>query len=144
VSGVPCRPLRRTDQASVASFFRWRQRGDGGDVGCSHQFDGSSHPRIGVRDASARIDVRGRSAHGLLIPSRHSPRPWPDGPAASRVASPSSNEFSHRGFFAQLSHTERSLYFFLVLAADRNGVSFYAHDLICATLELTRDRALQG
>jgi hypothetical protein len=49
------------------------------------------------------------------------------------------NEFLHRGFFAQLSHTERSLYFFLVLAADRNGVSFYAHDRICATLELTLD-----
>ena len=27
----------------------------------------------------------------------------------------------HRGFFAQLSHLERSLYSFLVLAADRNG-----------------------
>jgi hypothetical protein len=45
----------------------------------------------------------------------------------------------HRGFFASLGHTERSLYFFLVLAADRNGVSFYAHDRICAALELTLD-----
>ena len=49
------------------------------------------------------------------------------------------NEFLHQGFFAQLSHTERSLYFFLVLAGDRNGVSFYAHDRICAALELTLD-----
>jgi hypothetical protein len=49
------------------------------------------------------------------------------------------NEFLHRGFFAQLSHSERSLYFFLVLAGDRNGVSFYAHDRICAELELTLD-----
>jgi hypothetical protein len=40
----------------------------------------------------------------------------------------------HRGFFAQLSHLERSLYFFIVLAADRNGVSFYAHDRICTEL----------
>jgi hypothetical protein len=47
--------------------------------------------------------------------------------------------FLHRGFFAQLSHAERSLYFFLVLAADRDGVSFYAHDRICAALELTLD-----
>src|SRR5678815_3031676 len=28
------------------------------------------------------------------------------------------NEFLHHGFFASLSHTERSLYFFLVLAGD--------------------------
>ena len=49
------------------------------------------------------------------------------------------NDFLHRGFFAQLSHPERSLYFFLVLAGDRNGVSFYAHDRICAELELTLD-----
>jgi hypothetical protein len=49
------------------------------------------------------------------------------------------NELLHQGFFASLSHTERSLYFFLVLAGDRNGVSFYAHDRICAALELTLD-----
>jgi len=39
----------------------------------------------------------------------------------------------------RLTHTERSLYFFLVLAGDRNGVNFYAHDRICAALELTLD-----
>ncbi|HEX8107571.1 MAG TPA: hypothetical protein VF516_07565 [Kofleriaceae bacterium] len=49
------------------------------------------------------------------------------------------NEFLHQGFFASLSHAERSLYFFLVLASDRNGVSFYAHDRICDVLELTLD-----
>ena len=49
------------------------------------------------------------------------------------------NEFLHRGFFTSLSHAERSLYFFLVIAGDRNGVSFYAHDRICAELELTLD-----
>jgi len=47
------------------------------------------------------------------------------------------NDFLHQGFFASLSHAERSLYFFLVLAGDRNGVSFYAYDRICDTLELT-------
>jgi hypothetical protein len=52
------------------------------------------------------------------------------------------NEFLHRGFFASLSHAERSLYFFLVLAGDRNGVSFYAHDRICGALELTLDEYL--
>jgi hypothetical protein len=48
----------------------------------------------------------------------------------------------HRGFLASLSHAERSLYFFLVLAGDRNGVSFYAHDRICGALELTLDEYL--
>lgn len=52
------------------------------------------------------------------------------------------NEFLHRGFFASLDHAERSLYFFLVLAADRNGVSYYAHDRICTALELTLDEYL--
>jgi hypothetical protein len=52
------------------------------------------------------------------------------------------NRFLHHGFFASLSHAERSLYFFLVLASDRNGVSFYAHDRICDTLELTPDEYL--
>ena len=49
------------------------------------------------------------------------------------------NRFLHEGFFASLSHAERSLYLFLVLAGDRNGVSFYAYDRICDTLELTLD-----
>jgi hypothetical protein len=49
------------------------------------------------------------------------------------------NRFLHEGFFASLDHVERSLYFFLVLAGDRNGVSFYGHDRICATLEISLD-----
>jgi hypothetical protein len=49
------------------------------------------------------------------------------------------NRFLHGGFFTSLTHTERSLYFFLVLAADRDGISFYTYDRICATLELTLD-----
>ncbi len=49
------------------------------------------------------------------------------------------NRFLHRGFFASLSHLERSLYFFLVLAGDRNGVSFYSYDRICSILEVTPD-----
>ena len=52
------------------------------------------------------------------------------------------NDFLHHGFFASLSHHERSLYFFLVLAADRNGVSFYAYDRICDALELSQDEYL--
>jgi hypothetical protein len=52
------------------------------------------------------------------------------------------NRFLHDGFFASLSHAERSLYLFLVLAGDRNGVSFYAYDRICDALELTPDEYL--
>ena len=47
------------------------------------------------------------------------------------------NCFLHDGCFASLTHAERSLYFFLVIAGDRNGVSFYNSDRICAMLELT-------
>jgi hypothetical protein len=52
------------------------------------------------------------------------------------------NRFLHDGFFASLTHLERSLYLFLVLAADRDGVSFYSYDRICATLEITLDNYL--
>ncbi len=55
-----------------------------------------------------------------------------------------SNRFLHEGFLASLSHVERSLYMFLVLASDRTGLSFYAHDRICSTLELTLDDYLQA
>jgi len=50
--------------------------------------------------------------------------------------------FLHDGFFASLSHTERSLYFFLVLAGDRNGVSFYSYNRICDALQMTPDEYL--
>jgi len=49
------------------------------------------------------------------------------------------NRFLHEGFFASLTHTERSLYFFLVLASDRNGISYYSYDRICSTLHMTPD-----
>ena len=52
------------------------------------------------------------------------------------------NRFLHGGFFASLSHPERSLYLFLALAADRHGLSFYRHDRICSTLEITLDEYL--
>ena len=49
------------------------------------------------------------------------------------------NRFLHGGFFASLRHIERSLYLFLVLAGDRNGVSFYGYERICSVLEVTPD-----
>jgi len=50
------------------------------------------------------------------------------------------NRFLHEGFFASQSHVERSLYLFLVLAGDRNGVSYYGYDRICSTLEIPLDQ----
>lgn len=47
--------------------------------------------------------------------------------------------FLHDGFLAALRHTERSLYLFLVLAGDRNGISFYSYDRICTALQMTPD-----
>lgn len=49
------------------------------------------------------------------------------------------NRFLHAGFLASLNHAERSLYFFLVLAGDRQGVSFYSYERICSVLEMTPD-----
>ena len=53
------------------------------------------------------------------------------------------NRFLHDGFFASLTHAERSLYLFLVLAGDRNGVSYYSHERICSALELPLDEFLE-
>jgi hypothetical protein len=47
--------------------------------------------------------------------------------------------FLRRGFFASLTADERDLYFFLLLVADRRGVSFYHYDSICAVLECSLD-----
>ena len=49
------------------------------------------------------------------------------------------HRFLHDGFFAGPSRNELLLYFFLVQAGDRNGVSFYGHDAICALLDLENE-----
>lgn len=46
------------------------------------------------------------------------------------------HRFLRDGFLGSLSADEQRLYFFLVLAADRNGMSFYHYDRICSTLEM--------
>ena len=46
------------------------------------------------------------------------------------------HRFLRDGFFASLTANERNLYFFLVLAGDRNGISFYHYDRICSLLRL--------
>jgi len=43
------------------------------------------------------------------------------------------------GFFATLTHYELLLYVFLVLVADRNGLSYYSYDKICILLRISVD-----
>lgn len=47
------------------------------------------------------------------------------------------HRFLRDGFLSSLAPDQRSLYIFLVLAADRNGISYYGYDRICSVLELT-------
>jgi len=53
------------------------------------------------------------------------------------------------GYLPRMTHQDLALYLFLVLAADRQGVSFYRKEKICDTLgldfrqfEIARDRLL--
>ena len=45
-----------------------------------------------------------------------------------------SHSFLRSGFFASLSPNELLLYYFLVLVADRQGLSYYHYDKICSLL----------
>ena len=49
------------------------------------------------------------------------------------------HRFLTDGFLASLDQTEILLYLFLVLASDRNGLSFYSYDAICTLLQITAD-----
>jgi len=46
------------------------------------------------------------------------------------------HRFLRDGFLSSLRPNELGLYLFLVLAADRNGLSFYHYDSICSRLEI--------
>jgi len=52
------------------------------------------------------------------------------------------HRFLRHGFFAALTPDERDLYFFLLLAGDRRGLSFYHYDSICSALECSLDAYL--
>jgi len=41
------------------------------------------------------------------------------------------------GFLSSLNQKELLLYVFLILASDRNGLSFYSYDRICTLLQLS-------
>ena len=49
------------------------------------------------------------------------------------------HRFLRHGFWASLGHEELLLYFFLVLVADRDGLSFYPYDKICSQLTIDVD-----
>ncbi len=46
------------------------------------------------------------------------------------------HSFLRDGFFASLSPEELLLYFILVLAGDRHGISFYHYDRLCSLLQM--------
>jgi hypothetical protein len=52
------------------------------------------------------------------------------------------HRFVRDGFWTSLSHHELLLYIFLVLVADRNGLSYYSFDKICTLLALSLDEYL--
>ena len=54
------------------------------------------------------------------------------------------HRFLRDGFLVSLSHHEMLLYFFLVLAADRYGLSFYGYDKICSLLRITLEDYLEA
>ena len=47
--------------------------------------------------------------------------------------------FMFNGFFAESTPDELLLYFFLILVADRDGLSFYSYDKICQLLKMDVD-----
>ena len=49
------------------------------------------------------------------------------------------HRFLKNGFFKRLNHKQLLLYFFLVMAADKHGLSYYSYDKICSFLGLTLD-----
>ena len=54
------------------------------------------------------------------------------------------NRFLRDGFFAALRPAERELYFLLVVAGDRNGLSFYHYDSICSLLQMDLETYLHA
>lgn len=49
------------------------------------------------------------------------------------------HRFLREGFWDSLTHHELLLYLFLILVADRNGVSYYSYDKILTILKISMD-----
>jgi hypothetical protein len=54
------------------------------------------------------------------------------------------HRFLTGGFLTALDHNEVLLYFLLVLAADRLGLSFYSYDRICSILKLSLEQYIEA
>jgi hypothetical protein len=54
------------------------------------------------------------------------------------------HRFLTDGFLSALNPHQLLLYFFLVLAGDRYGLSFYSYDSICSLLQMSMDQYLQA
>jgi hypothetical protein len=54
------------------------------------------------------------------------------------------HRFLTGGFLASLHQKEFLLYFFLVLASDRHGLSYYAYDSICSLLRISLDQYIEA
>ena len=54
------------------------------------------------------------------------------------------HRFLTDGFLSALNPHQLILYFFLVLAGDRYGLSFYSYDSICSLLQMSMDQYLQA
>ena len=54
------------------------------------------------------------------------------------------HRFLTDGFCASLNQKELLLYFFLILASDRHGLSFYSYDVICSYIELCVDDYIEA
>lgn len=52
--------------------------------------------------------------------------------------------FIRQGFWSNLNHHGVLLYLFLVLASDRNGISYYSFDRICSMLKINTDEYIQA
>jgi hypothetical protein len=49
------------------------------------------------------------------------------------------HRFLRDGFWASLDHHQLLLYLFLIIVADRNGLSYYSYDKICTLLRISVD-----
>ncbi len=49
------------------------------------------------------------------------------------------HRFLLEGFLSSLNQEELLLYLLLIMASDRNGLSFYSYDTICTLLQLNLD-----
>jgi hypothetical protein len=54
------------------------------------------------------------------------------------------HRFLTDGYLSALNPNQQQLYFFLVLAADRHGLSFYSYEAICGLLQISLDQYIEA